>query len=128
MARTAISSVTEFRVTLLGATIGALQSTDLTLEGGYDGTWYTKGNAKFAMQFFTDDRAACNSFNITFCSPPAICPCFSYWYGFPYPNGNFNCSCGSNWVPCGAGFKLCLSAAADYSVSSSGTDIKFKLL
>jgi len=128
LALTSINSSTYFRVTLLGAELGAYQSTALNLVGGFDGTWYTRGNARFNMQFFTDDRASCNSFNLRFCTPPAICPCFSWYWGIPYPNGSFNCSCGGSWVPCGVGFKLCFGASADYNISSSGTSVNFNLL
>ncbi len=128
MARTAISTSTYFRVSLLGVQLGALQESSLNLIGGFDGNWYSRGNARYNMQFFSDDRAGCNSFNITYCTPPSICPCFSYFYGFPYPNGSFNCSCGSNWVPCGIGFKLCMSASVDYDISSNGTSVNVRVL
>ncbi|MEA5260743.1 carboxypeptidase-like regulatory domain-containing protein [Arcicella aquatica] len=126
-AKSAFSSSSDVRVTLLGMTLGAMGALSINLEGGYDGTWFLRGSSSMATQFYSDDRASCNSINITFCSPPSVCPCFSYYWGIPYPNGSFNCSCGSNWVPCGVGFKLCLSVGADFNVSSAGSSVNIRL-
>ena len=126
-AKSAFSTASDFRVTLLGMTLGAMGSASMNLEGGFDGSWYAKGSANLATQFYSEERAGCNSINITYCSPPAVCPCFSYFYGIPYPNGSFNCSCGSNWVPCGAGFKICLNVGADFNVSSNGSSVNVRL-
>ncbi|MEA5427965.1 carboxypeptidase regulatory-like domain-containing protein [Arcicella lustrica] len=126
-AKSAFSSSSDFRVTLLNMTLGAMGAVSMNLEGGYDGSWFVKGSANMAAQFYSDERAGCNTINVTYCSPPAVCPCFSYFYGIPYPNGSFNCSCGSNWVPCGVGFKICTNVGADFNVSSAGSSVNVRL-
>ncbi|MEA5402937.1 carboxypeptidase regulatory-like domain-containing protein [Arcicella sp. DC2W] len=126
-AKSAFSSSSDMRVTLMGITLGAMAGVSMNLEGSYDGSWFVRGSANMAAQFYTDERASCNSINVTFCSPPAVCPCFSYFFGIPYPNGSFNCSCGSSWIPCGVGFKICTNIGADFNISSAGSSVNVRL-
>ncbi|MES2455700.1 MAG: carboxypeptidase regulatory-like domain-containing protein [Bacteroidota bacterium] len=118
-------------IRLLGVSLGARALFNFTLNGDYDtpnNEWSMKGDIGTKLEFYSQADAGCNSLAIKMCDPPQWCPCFSWFMGIPYPDGRFNCSCGSGWIPCGYSFKVCTGFSANFNLSSrNGITVKANL-